>query len=164
MTSKALFDVPPGATAQVSIIDSTLRITNMPVTYLMTPAMEGFDKFRFLPTWSFLIQSSTGQKALFDLGVPPDTTTFAPVVVDNLKKSGWTIEVKQHVADTLKDNGLNPAEIASVIWSHWHWDHIGDPSTFPGTTDLVVGPGFKDAFLPAYPANADSPVRESYFE
>jgi len=28
--------------------------------------------------------------------------------------------------------------------SHWHWDHLGDPSTFPSTTDLIVGPGFKE--------------------
>ena len=31
--------------------------------------------------------------------------------------------------------------------SHAHWDHMGDPSTFDGKTDLVVGPGFKDHYL-----------------
>lgn len=45
--------------------------------------------------------------------------------------------------------------------SHFHWDHTGDPSTFPHSTDLVVGPGFKDAFIPGYPANQDAPIRES---
>lgn len=48
--------------------------------------------------------------------------------------------------------------------SHWHWDHIGDPSTFPPSTQLVVGPGFKEAFLPGYPAKNDSPVRETDFK
>lgn len=47
--------------------------------------------------------------------------------------------------------------------SHWHWDHIGDPSRFPPSTDLIVGPGFKKALLPAYPTKRDSPVRESDF-
>ncbi len=47
--------------------------------------------------------------------------------------------------------------------SHWHWDHIGDPSRFPTETELIVGPGFKDEFLPGYPAKADAPVRESDF-
>ena len=47
--------------------------------------------------------------------------------------------------------------------SHWHFDHIGDPSTFPGTTELVVGPGFKEKFFPGYPAIEDAPVRESDF-
>jgi hypothetical protein len=48
--------------------------------------------------------------------------------------------------------------------SHWHWDHIGDPSTFPETTDLVVGPGFKNAMLPGAPANPDSPILESDYK
>lgn len=47
--------------------------------------------------------------------------------------------------------------------SHWHWDHIGDPSRFPPSTELIVGPGFKDEFLPGYPAKPDAPVRESDF-
>ena len=161
--SKTLFKVPSGATARVSIIDTTLRLSNLAVDYLMAPAVEGFDSFMNCPSWSFLIQSSTGRKALFDLGVPPDINSFSPAIVDRLKKSGWSIEVKQHVADILKDNGVGSSEIDSIIWSHWHWDHIGDPSTFPETTEVVVGPGFKDAFLPAYPTNADSVMKESYF-
>lgn len=51
--------------------------------------------------------------------------------------------------------------ILTFFNSHWHWDHIGDPSTFPKTTDLVVGPGFKDQFLPGAPTNPESPLRES---
>jgi hypothetical protein len=39
--------------------------------------------------------------------------------------------------------------------------HIGDPSSFPHSVDLVVGPGFKDAMLPGYPKNPASPIRES---
>lgn len=51
-----------------------------------------------------------------------------------------------------------------LTWhSHWHWDHLGDPSTFPGSTELVVGPGFKEAFFPGYPSKEDAPVRESDF-
>jgi glyoxylase-like metal-dependent hydrolase (beta-lactamase superfamily II) len=45
--------------------------------------------------------------------------------------------------------------------SHWHWDHIGDPSSFPSSTALVVGQGFSKAMLPGYPANPTSPIRES---
>lgn len=51
--------------------------------------------------------------------------------------------------------------LKSDTTSHWHWDHIGDPSTFPNTTDLVVGPGFKDAMLPGAPTNPGSPILES---
>jgi len=27
---------------------------------------------------------------------------------------------------------------AECVTSHWHWDHTGDPSTFPPKTELVV--------------------------
>lgn len=48
-----------------------------------------------------------------------------------------------------------------LILSHWHWDHIGSPATFPPTTDLIVGRGFKEAMLPGAPANPSSPILES---
>lgn len=54
--------------------------------------------------------------------------------------------------------------VADQRSSHYHWDHTGDPSTFPPSTDLVVGPGFKKAFTPGYPKNQDSPIRESDYQ
>lgn len=36
-------------------------------------------------------------------------------------------------------------DIEAIIWSHSHFDHVGDPSTFPPSTDLIVSPGFKKA-------------------
>lgn len=44
--------------------------------------------------------------------------------------------------------------------SHYHFDHTGDTTTFPSSTELVVGPGFKDAVGPGYPARSDAPVTE----
>ena len=40
-------------------------------------------------------------------------------------------------------------------------DHTGDPSTFPGSTDLIVGPGFKEAFVPGFPTKPDCAVHAS---
>lgn len=45
-----------------------------------------------------------------------------------------------------------------------HYDHIGDMKTFPGSTKLIVGPGFKEAFMPAYPIKEESPLLESDWE
>lgn len=52
---------------------------------------------------------------------------------------------------------------ASVIWSHYHWDHTGNMSLFPPSTELIVGPGFKGSplLLPGFPENPDSPVCSS---
>ncbi|KAI0132857.1 beta-lactamase-like protein [Xylariales sp. AK1849] len=164
MASKALFDVPTGDTAKVYIIDSTLRLSKFPFDELLKPRVDGFDEFNGLTTWSFLVESSTGKKVLFDLGVPKDIDTYPPTIVQTIKKSGWDLRVEKNVADILKENGTDPSEIQSVIWSHYHFDHIGDMSTFPTTTELVVGPGFKDAFYPGYPTKPDAPVREDYWK
>ena len=48
--------------------------------------------------------------------------------------------------------------------SHYHCDHIGDVSTFPKSTELVVGPDFKDYIVPGYPTDKDAPIRESDYE
>jgi hypothetical protein len=45
--------------------------------------------------------------------------------------------------------------------SHYHFDHIGNMSTFPASTKIVVGPGFKDNLLPGYPADPKSVLLES---
>lgn len=118
MPSKPLFNVPSGATATVKIIDSTLRLGKLPTHYLMTPAVEGLEHMPTMTTWSFLVESDTGKKALFDLGVPPDLETYSPLIVKKLKDSGWDVRAEKHVADILNENGVKPEEINSVIWRY----------------------------------------------
>lgn len=48
-----------------------------------------------------------------------------------------------------------------TLKSHSHFDHLGDITTFPSTTELVVGPGFKEVAGSGYPAKADAPVTEA---
>lgn len=43
-------------------------------------------------------------------------------------------------------------------------DHVGNMKTFPGSVNLIVGPGFKKNLLPGYPINKDSHVLESDWE
>lgn len=52
----------------------------------------------------------------------------------------------------------------AIVWSHWHWDHIGNGSKFPPSTNIVVGPGFTENFVPGYPENPDGLVLSSDFE
>jgi glyoxylase-like metal-dependent hydrolase (beta-lactamase superfamily II) len=40
-------------------------------------------------------------------------------------------------------------------------DHIGDMTTFPPSTDLVIGPGFRKQYLPGYPTNKDSAMLDT---
>jgi glyoxylase-like metal-dependent hydrolase (beta-lactamase superfamily II) len=75
--------------------------------------------------------------------------------------SGWDIKVEKNVREILSTNNISPGSVEGIIWSHWHWDHTGDPSTFPSSTALIVGPGFKKAFTPGFPANPDGVILES---
>ncbi|KAJ5333863.1 uncharacterized protein N7506_007646 [Penicillium brevicompactum] len=163
MTSP-LFPVPPGTeTVQIRIIDTTTRIKKLPVSYLMQPPMEGLIHMPDMPSWSFLIEHSSGQKLLYDLGVPKAWHLFSPCILQIIEGSSSELTVENDVVDILNTNGIEADQISGIIWSHWHFDHVGDPSRFPPSTDLIVGPGFKNAFLPGYPAIPDSPVRESDF-
>jgi glyoxylase-like metal-dependent hydrolase (beta-lactamase superfamily II) len=55
----------------------------------------------------------------------------------------------------------NELMIDAIIVSHWHWDHIGDPSKFPAKTDLVVGTGFKESFCPGWPKDPEGLILSS---
>jgi glyoxylase-like metal-dependent hydrolase (beta-lactamase superfamily II) len=52
--------------------------------------------------------------------------------------------------------GVHSTDIEAIIWSHAHFDHIGDPSTSPLSTELVVGPGIRGTHWPGFPTNSDA--------
>lgn len=116
------------------------------------------------PAFSFLIEHKSGKKILFDLGVRKDWGNLVPSTAKHIKELGWTVKVDKNIAEILTEHGVEPESIESVIWSHHHWDHNGDMTTFPGTTELVVGPGFKGQYLPGYPTNKDAAVLQSDFD
>ena len=153
------------STASVRIIDTGVRISNVASSVFLTPPIPGFSHFSTLPGWSFLIEAQDGRKILFDLGVPQNwRETFPPALVQGVDSFGWTVEFEKVLPETLKDGGVGLESIGAIIWSHSHWDHIGDPTIFPSTTDLVVGPGFKKKFTPGYPVDPTSALNENAWE
>jgi glyoxylase-like metal-dependent hydrolase (beta-lactamase superfamily II) len=86
-------------------------------------------------------------------------------VLDQVKTAKAVVDIQRDVFDQLRDAGLPLESINAIIWSHHHMDHIGDPSLFPPSTSLVVGPGFKknNILFPGYPANPDSTVVDDAF-
>lgn len=101
---------------------------------------------------------------MFDLGIRKDWNVL-PSYPKWVEK-GWYINVEKDTATILKENGVDVdgGAIGAILWSHHHWDHVGDASTFPGSTDLVVGPGFSAAHRPGYPDNKNSTLMQSDFE
>lgn len=125
---------------------------------MVVPEIKGHEDYH-CPSYAFLI-SHGSRHLLFDIGCRKDIENLAPNVREDAQEWG---KVEQEVADILAESalGIKPADIEAVIWSHHHWDHIGNMSAFPATTELVVGPGFKEAFLPGYPSDPEGQILEA---
>ncbi|KAI7668098.1 hypothetical protein KC322_g16483, partial [Hortaea werneckii] len=140
-------NIPPSNnTVKVSCIDSTTRL-KLPMQPFLQPDYTGHPDL-LGPAFSFLIEHPSRKPILFDLAVRKDWHILPSA--PKWKELGWTISVDKDIATILKENGVDVdgGAIESIIWSHHHWDHVGDPSTFPPTTEIAVGPGFTGAHLP----------------
>ena len=127
----------------------------------MTPDVPGFDQIAKVPSNCFLLEHPSGRKVVWDLGIRSDYLNYAPRIATYLPSTGYTFEHHGDVIDQIREGGVNLEDVEAVIWSHWHWDHIGDPSRFPASTDLIVGPGFREHMTPGAPISPDSPLLEA---
>ncbi|EME88601.1 uncharacterized protein MYCFIDRAFT_46199 [Pseudocercospora fijiensis CIRAD86] len=150
------------STVKVSCIDSTSRF-EIPMSPFLQPDYEGHDKL-IGPSFSFLIEHPSSKPILFDLAVRTDWEKYPSY--EKWVRLKWEIKVEKDVATILKENGVDVdgGAIGAIVWSHHHWDHVGNPATFPFSTELVVGPGFKEAHLPAYPTRQDATLLDTDFE
>ncbi|EXJ66171.1 uncharacterized protein A1O5_10787 [Cladophialophora psammophila CBS 110553] len=148
---------PSNVAVDVSVIDTTTYLREVNGSLVVKPVYAGFEK-GFIPSYSFLIHHKpSGQRLLYDLGLRTNWEThLSPHLREEIKPLGFKVEVKRDVAEIIGDGGLKPDQINAIILSHHHWDHVGDPTLFPSTTKLVVGPGYKQKYLPGWPAQPDA--------
>ncbi|EGP86507.1 unnamed protein product [Zymoseptoria tritici ST99CH_1A5] len=156
-------NLPKGSrTCEISIINTTCDLVVPPGT-LVEPKIPGHEYLN-LPTVAFYIKHSSGAEVLFDMGCRSDWDNLVPHVAEVVSERVPGLRVTKDVPVTLKDGGVDPSNLKALILSHWHFDHCGDISTLNPKTDLVVGPGFKERFLPGYPAKEDSGMHEADFK
>jgi len=143
------------STVEVSIIDTTCHIS-LPSSLFVEPQL-----FQNLtaPAYSFLIKHKD-DTLLFDLGIRKDWENSPTAVVEMVRPHADNLRIDKDVATILRENGQALEDVSAIIWSHAHFDHTGDPDTFPPTTDLIVGPGFKASFPSAFPTIPASKVDE----
>ena len=145
---------------QVHIINTTTDIV-VPAKAFVQPVQKGHEHMN-MPTFAFLVENKrVGKTIMFDLGCRKDWWNHSPAARGAIKRGIAGLNVPKNVNEILRDGGVVDQKIDGVVWSHWHWDHTGDISLFPSSTDLYVGPGFKSAFLPGYPSTDDSPILEN---
>ncbi|KAG8631491.1 hypothetical protein KVT40_000631 [Elsinoe batatas] len=151
------------AIVKVSCIDSTTSL-KLPMAPFLQPNIKG-KEFLTGPAFAFLIRHSSGKQILFDLGTRKDWQNLPTLIVDRITSGGWTVTVDKNISTILTEHSIpvSTGAIDAVIWSHHHWDHVGDMSTFPKSTSLVVGPGFQAEHLPGFPDRPDAAVMAEDF-
>lgn len=117
MAKSSHFDIPEGAISQVKIIDTTSRMFNLPTTLAFKPLVNGYDFIEAGPSWSFLIESPSGKKVLFDLSIPKDPmSNIPPGIAKIIRERISGIENKRDVVEILQGHGVSVADIDSVVW------------------------------------------------
>ncbi|KIW31721.1 uncharacterized protein PV07_03321 [Cladophialophora immunda] len=158
------WQLPTGnAIVKVRAINTTTDMQLASIGFF-EPVIPGLETFS-LTTLAFLLEHpNSGKKILFDAGSRKDFWNFPPVVYGLLLEAAVGLKVEKNVSEILEEKGIDLRQINAVVWSHWHWDHSGDMSQFPASTEVVVGPGFKESFMPGYPTNPKAMMLDSDFE
>ena len=139
------------------MIDTTTYLLEIKDELNMVPHYPGFEKTD-IPSYSFLIHHKpTNSRLLFDLGLRTDwRTKMSPHLLEEIKPFDLIIQVQKDTADILEEANLHPSEINGIIFSHHHWDHVGDVTKFPWSTSIIVGPGYQKSYLPGWPADPNA--------
>ncbi|KAJ6584946.1 hypothetical protein B0H19DRAFT_403471 [Mycena capillaripes] len=135
--------IPPSeATVSLKAFDviTPLSAAIVPAASFMQPVLAGHEALR-CPIFAFLVEHvPTGRRIMFDLGLRKDIENAAPSIVELFKSDmGASMPVDRDITEQLVDNGVDLNSISAVIWSHAHFDHTGDMSKFPASTELILG-------------------------
>ncbi|KAJ6515092.1 beta-lactamase-like protein [Mycena vitilis] len=122
------------------------------------PDLLGYESAVF-PMFSFLVEHEASQKRLlFDLGIRKDPQNLVPSLAGLYTSGVLQLEPHKDIVELLRDGGIPLVSIDAVIWSHAHFDHIGDMSKFPNTTGLVTG---SETDTTTYPQSPNASLQTS---
>ncbi|KAJ7677226.1 beta-lactamase-like protein [Mycena rosella] len=151
----------PSSNATVDV--KAFNVANVTATLagvLLQPVLPGHEAIH-LPLHAFLVEHTASKKRLmFDLGMRSDFLNLAPSVSSLFQSGVYAVDPFKDITQLLEEGGIPLESIETVIWSHSHFDHIGDMSLLPNTTNLVIGPGTNRSLYPEFP---DAALKASDF-
>ncbi|KAJ7718414.1 beta-lactamase-like protein [Mycena maculata] len=112
-----------------------------------------------LPMHAFLVEHQSSQKTfMFDLGMRNDPQNLTPAFAEFFSSGAITVGNFKDITELLQDGGISLDSIDMVFWSHGHFDHIGDMSKFPNSTQIVVS---SKTNLTIFPVSSASDLQAS---
>jgi glyoxylase-like metal-dependent hydrolase (beta-lactamase superfamily II) len=136
---------PNSSTDQIYVTVSALQAGHLTLPEKLFVTDADPDKRATVPSLSFLIQhpsrfnASKIEKLVFDLGLKRDFAGYREAQQHHIAQRQPTT-TSPDAAESLREGGLDPKDVDTVILSHVHWDHVGTPADFPNS-DFVVGSG-----------------------
>ncbi|KDQ55047.1 hypothetical protein JAAARDRAFT_159624, partial [Jaapia argillacea MUCL 33604] len=152
----------------IDVTGSTVKVYGINAGSLWWPYREVFqDSLQLppehgstIPVFCFLIHHPEHGRYMFDLGIRKHGEGYPPACHESIKEFSATCNDSS--AEQLSRGDVDPATVKGVIFSHLHWDHTGDITTFP-SAEIILGkeskplldkpyPHFKEAFFAEWPA------------
>ena len=117
-----------------------------------------------IPVWSFdIYHPPTETHTLCDLGLMKELDEYPPQFQKDYR-AVFKPQVKEDVSDVLKRHNILLGQIKTIIFSHPHFDHCGNPSLpYFQNAVCLFGQGTQKHVRPAYPINHESYFLETTF-
>jgi glyoxylase-like metal-dependent hydrolase (beta-lactamase superfamily II) len=151
------------ATVRLRAIDAKTRMSVSSKGFIQ-PILPGFEILNMTSITFIIEHLKLDKKVLFDCGARKDLENFSPRIKQRLNMNIKGLKIEKDVHEIVQEAGISLEELDATIWSHWHWDRHGAPEKYASNTDIVVGPDFKENFMPGYPTNPDAIFLDANFE
>ncbi|KAF8069243.1 hypothetical protein FPV67DRAFT_1561859 [Lyophyllum atratum] len=103
----------------------------------MLPVLPGNETWT-CPTYAFHIEhSATGRQVMIDLGPRKDLENSALAISVWFQEALFSVTIEKDITEQLVEGGIPLESIDTVVRSHTRFDHVGDNSKFPSTTEFV---------------------------
>lgn len=160
----ASLNIPPSdSTVRLRAIDAK-TLMSLHTRRFLEPELSGFETLNLTSVCFLIEHTKLNKKILFDCGARKDFENYSPTTKARLNAIVKGLKIEADVSDILVDAGIDLHSIDSIVWSHWHWDHHGAAEKFPTSVQIVVGPGFKENFMPGYPTDPEAALLDVDFE
>jgi glyoxylase-like metal-dependent hydrolase (beta-lactamase superfamily II) len=96
----------------------------------------------WIPIPAFLVEHPSAGPVLIDTGMHPSVAIDPAKSMGRffggvLLRNGVQMEPEQALPDQLRERGVDPASVPTVVMTHLHYDHASGVSQFPDATFLV---------------------------